>query len=438
MVTRILHLSAAALTLAACSSGFPTDAHNPNFSESPSCPTHRSPTELTQFVYYWPCGATIDLVAVGNIPASDVQRVEDEWNDSVHAQALNLPYFSNTAAGRHRVAVGGMSSDNNAGQVWPVPLSPPAQPDSIDMHAGTAGAFLPVLFTESTHILGFLNGWEKVGTAGVTTNCVGYTRAGATTYLNTSLCQYQIEYLYYAYGLRQTPPSETKHIVTGISGLSNVTLSVGETFTARVASVDFGRADPAWCGSSTCHKDPSIALFSWLGGDSAVALGTSGNATRTVTGLKAGSATILVRFAKTVPADTNDVTALFGTSFSPNSFTVTVTATPPPPSPDPSMFSFDPASCQDKVTVIRYKLTWRRGTGATYEIREGTVNDVSQATLMSSGPSSTTSALTSYYSKTSPPLQHYWWLRELSATGAPGPWLANVLNGQSAADGCVF
>src|SRR5512141_205485 len=130
MAMRILYLTAAALTLVACASEFPTDTHSPAFSEGPSCPSHRIATELNQFVYYWPCGATIDLVAVGNISASDVQRVEDEWNDGVHAQALNLPYFSNTAVGRHRVAVGGATSTNNAGQVWPVPLAPPAQPDS--------------------------------------------------------------------------------------------------------------------------------------------------------------------------------------------------------------------------------------------------------------------------------------------------------------------
>jgi hypothetical protein len=114
--------------------------------------------------------------------------------------------------------------------------------------------------------------------------------------------------------------------------------------------------------------------------------------------------------------------------------TATVVVAPSPP----SAFSTSAAGCQLKGSIIRYLLTWHRGSGTTYEIRHGTVDDVAQGTLMSSGAATTTSVSTPYYSTTTPPLVHYWWLRELAANGTPGPWVANVINGQSAADGCIF
>jgi hypothetical protein len=104
----------------------------------------------------------------------------------------------------------------------------------------------------------------------------------------------------------------------------------------------------------------------------------------------------------------------------------------------PSAFTTMVTGCLDKGSIIRYVLTWHRGGGSTYEIRHGTVDDVAQGTLMSTGPATTTSVSTPYYSKTTPPLVHYWWLRELAANGTPGAWLPNAINGQNAADGCIF
>ncbi len=131
------------------------------------------------------------------------------------------------------------------------------------------------------------------------------------------------------------------------------------------------------------------------------------------------------------------MTASFPSTVSPNPVTFHATVSVPLP----TAFTVDAPLCQATSKFVRYKLKWTPGGGATYEIRHGTTNDSSMAatTLMSSGPASTSSVYTPYYSRLTPPLTHYWWLRELNGSGTPtGSWMPNVANGQSAADGCVF
>jgi hypothetical protein len=539
--------------LGACGSDLATGVHStaerPSFILGNSCQGTRT-TGLNNFYPHWNCGAAIDLVALGITSPEDVATVQNEWNNALHAQALNLPYFTD-AGTRRQIPVRQTSGTTNfAGNVFPTDVS--LTPDSIDMHNGVNGEFLPVLLTESTHIIGFGDYWEKAVVTGVTDHCAGRTTGSSTPYVNTSVCQHEVEYVYYAYNMRSTEPNEHKHIVTGVDGLPNdLQLYVGDTLTAKVTNLLLNRVNPSLCDDRLCRLDPARAVFTWSGSNSAVSFTTSSNASRTLKALAPGAATIAVNFA---PSDTNEHTALFGTTFSRNSFTVTVVARPDlapgtitaPASVGagtsfsvslqeknlsstqvpagwtgrlylsmdgilsagdslvgtfiessaiassttittsrtanvpatltlgnyhvvavldatnvvveaseannsgasadsiavtavpPRGFGTAPALCKATTTTVRYLLTWTKGSGATYEIRQGVVDDVNQGTLMSSGPSATTSALTPFYSRTTPPLVHYWWLRELAANGTPGPWFPDAINGQSAADGCVF
>jgi len=392
------------------------------------------------FKAYWCDNLALDLVAVSAADTSNVNKVAKEWNAALHPGSTipGVPYFSSTAPGRHRIAVGHQSGTTNfAGQV--LPPNPNVTPDSINMAAGTNGAFLPVLFVESSHVVGFNDPgttWEKTATAGITDHCVRYaTTQSPVNYTNTKVCQHEVEGVYAGYGLRDAWPSEGKHIVTSIDGLPSpgVTLHVGETFTVEVTGLRFKRANPAFCGSEDCTRPASGAAFNWTRSGSAISLSGTQNAVRTITANTVGAATVTVTFAS---SDTNEVTALFGTTSSRNSFTVTVLSPPPPPGP--SVFTIDVSACKTVGSTVRHKLIWQPGGGVTYEIRHGTVDDVAQSALMSSGPGTTSSVFTPFYSMSTPPLTHYWWIREISAGGTPSAWLPNGGNDYYAPTGCVY
>ena len=290
----------------------------------------------TNFVKHWTCGQALDLVARTSGDSGTVEGVENAWNSALHAEALNLPYFSDNAVGRHRIAVGHQSGLSNfAGSVFP--QDPSLDPDSINMASGSNGAFLPVLYVETSHVMGYNDWWEPLGhnVVGVTDHCVRTANAQGV-YTNTTPCQHELEGIYAAYGVRAAPPDEHKHIITGISGLptSTVTMSVGDTLSAKISTLEFDRVNPAFClpdefGDYDCTRPPSIANFNWSVAGTGVSLSGSGNSQRLMTAVAPGTATVTVTFAAT---DTNEVTALFGTSFSPNSFDVSVIAPPPPPS----------------------------------------------------------------------------------------------------------
>lgn len=314
----------------------PTHAVHPSFSSAlPPC--HPNPELMTnwKFNIHWSCGQALDLVASGTSQDSLIDIVENAWNSALHAQELNLPYFSNTVFSRHVIKVGQQSGTSNfAGSVFPQNCS--QVPDSINLANGTNGAFLPVLFVESSHVMGYCDDWEspgKVGNvAGVTDHCVRVANA-QSIYTNTTPCQHEIEGIYAAYGLRLTMPDSHKHIITGIWGLptSTVTLRVRDTLPLAVTSLQFQRVNPSLCGYSSCpEEEPSRAVLIWTATGTAISLHGSANAQRTLEAVAPGTATVTVTFAA---ADTNEVTALFGTSFSPNSFDVIVLdASPPPPS----------------------------------------------------------------------------------------------------------
>ncbi|HXI20460.1 MAG TPA: Ig-like domain-containing protein [Gemmatimonadales bacterium] len=129
---------------------------------------------------------------------------------------------------------------------------------------------------------------------------------------------------------------------------------------------------------------------------------------------------------------TYTMTATVSASVTPNPLTFTATAAVT----QPSAFTVDVQACHIVGPKVFNTLTWNPGAGATYEIIQGTVNDTSQASLLSSGPA-TTSSLQVVYLTTSG--SHYWWLHELSSVGTPtGRWLSNAANGQTGADGCTF
>jgi hypothetical protein len=212
---------------------------------------------------------------------------------------------------------------------------------------------------ELSHAIGFQsNVWHKPSTTTFTGHCASalYT-AGRP--LNSDVCQHEIEAIRAAYGLRSTAPNLSKHVMTGLQGLSNRTLDANSSTVLTVTKLAFRRANGSLCGqpdTTACEEGtvaPTNATFTWSSNSSIVTLSGSG-ASRTVTsGTTAGQAIVSVN----ATASAYEKAASFGDPGTGTKSTVTVTVSGPAARPTNLAAS--------NITATSARITWTNGDVST-------------------------------------------------------------------------
>src|SRR3954447_1545875 len=143
---------------------------------------------LSNFNDYWSCGQTIriNMLSLTGTFLSDAQFAIADWNNALSAQRLGLPVLSETTGSPAiRINLSGTGTQY-CGQVLPVP---PATPSSINISPGNCGTFRDVLLHELSHVWGFADAWEKMGTSGVSDNCARFLPGGKASH--GSVCRHE-------------------------------------------------------------------------------------------------------------------------------------------------------------------------------------------------------------------------------------------------------
>jgi len=87
--------------------------------------------------------------------------------------------------------------------------------------------------------------------------------------------------------------------------------------------------------------------------------------------------------------------------------------------------NFSITTCFQDGTDEYYNVAWMRmeyASGSTYEIGEASTSDPATATVISSGPSSTTATTIGPYTRGKPWLTYYFWVRHVLSNGTPSSW----------------
>lgn len=338
------------------------------------------------FVRNWACGDVVRLATPAGMTSGEVSALSSAvagWNGAVLG-AYGLPQFTMSAGNRTiTVSISG-AGDYYCGQV------PVKTQLNIARFATASGCSHPgrlstgtlgnLFLHELSHSVGFQSGvWHKPSTEAITGHCAGALYSAGRP-LNSGVCQHEVEAIHAAYGLRSTAPDLAKHVLTGLAGLTSLSLSPGGTGTLTVSSLRFWRANGTLCGqpdTTACFgtASPSGASLSWSTSNAGVASLSGSGASRTVTGNAAGVATISVD--ATTP--TYERAATFGGPGTGTAATVTVVAQPPagPPTnlgatsiaPTSALVSWTNGDTSTgTTTVVQYRITgltsWTTASGA--------------------------------------------------------------------------
>ena len=324
------------LTSAACSSDpvevqRDDDVPRPAFAAAPTC-SEASGRFLANFTDYWSCGQTIriNLTALPSTLIGDARAAMADWNNALSAQQYGLPFLSESS-GSPIIRVNLASTGSlYCGQVLP---APPSTPTTINMSSGSCGTFHDVFLHELSHVYGFKDAWEKSGIVGFSDHCARHLPNGKAT--NEAVCRHEVESLHWKYQIRAAGQVSTgKHIMTGLSGLTSRTISLGSTTTLTVTGLGFERgqctggsglrmASLSRMASSTAAPcpGPTGMSFTWTPSSTTIISLSGQDPSRTVRGDNPGTATVTVRPSTTAYEIAGD--------FKGNAPTITVQAVPP-------------------------------------------------------------------------------------------------------------
>lgn len=160
-----------------------------------------------------------------------------------------------------------------------------------------------LLVHELGHAIGFQGGfYHTFGSVYVTGHCA-MRLPNDLSKVNGDVCQTEVEDLYYIYGIRDTGPDLSTHVLTGIAvpTPSSVTVEVGHSVTAWVSGLQFDRGNlsiscdeggnlPSPCTPAT----PSDITYSWGSSDNSKATASSTSDSVQITGVAVGTAVVSV------------------------------------------------------------------------------------------------------------------------------------------------
>jgi hypothetical protein len=294
-------------------------------------------TPVAGFIKNWTCNTQVRLSTPAGMTSAEVSALSSavsRWNGGV-LSGFGLPKFVMSGGTQViTVAISG-SGDYYCGN-WPdkfhLNIGRSAAGTCTNPGRLSTGTLSNLFLHELSHGIGFQSGtWHKPSTPEFTGHCAAALYS-ATRPLNAALCQHEIEAIYASYGLRSTAPDLFKHVMTGLAGLAPITVNVGATGTLTVTDLVFNRVNGTFCGqpdTTVCEgnntRSPTEASLSWSITNGSIASLSGTGASRTVTGLAGGSATVNVN----ATTSTYEKAAAFGDAGTGTSAAVTVVAVPP-------------------------------------------------------------------------------------------------------------
>jgi hypothetical protein len=304
------------------------------------------------------CGATI-AVGLGthssgadvNALNSQLQAVVAKWNEALSDQdvglsaSLNLPHMALSANGGGSITVNfgtnGPSTAPGTRFCGPTttcyndPLGPRCSTNNgatingdqnVNACAGNY-TFYPTLNTwlshEAGHALGFASAPFHSLDVAHNGHCMMNLSGSAAPSQFGTLCQYEVEKIFYRYGIRATDPDPAKHIMTGLDLSSVPALVPRATGTLSIVNLVFEKANAASLCPDLEHAagtdlryigctallSPAGFSFGYSSSDPQVATVTGTGPTATLTaGTKFGSTTITA----TVNPGIHQLATLFG------------------------------------------------------------------------------------------------------------------------------
>lgn len=269
---------------------------------------------------WWDCEQIIPLWSFAGLSTADRETIEDaiaQVNSDLDATTGAPQFEVVSGSGIEVYKASGNGTGNWCGATLPLGSAFPTTMYFYRPTSAACGPLFQVALQELTGLLGIHEQYEDYPSL---SNC-----ASSLFALNSAagLCQWEIEAIYYEFGIRGTEPAYQRHTLTSMRGLDPQSAQVNQTVTVQIADLVADR--PA--NNSCPAMDDGDCIFP--AGATSIAWGVTG-----------GSVQILVQndqqfVFKALQAGTFAVTALpeedefnVAAKFSGNVATVTVTPAP--------------------------------------------------------------------------------------------------------------
>lgn len=197
-----------------------------------------------------------------------------EWN-SAFPEGLGLPRFQQGLTGATfsvSMDVNTATSGNVHGETYGLGSNAMTVKLFTDEAVTGAGAVGPILLHELNHVVGFENPWWEGQNQDsmMSGHCARGPNGPFRSYVRTTICQHEIEYVLYAYGIRLTEPHMDRHIITDFN-LNPILMTPNSQQSFTVTRLAANKGNPSICiNVDDCGVTPGPNDLAWASSNSSV------------------------------------------------------------------------------------------------------------------------------------------------------------------------
>lgn len=264
------------------------------------------------------CGRRVS-VRLGQTPASftasqksavsgAIQSAVQAWNAALGAPPVGLFRFDSLGSGGIVVNVESSTPQVNCGETSPGTSRITLRATSCNGNYASLAELNTLLVHELAHVIGFDGAqWHSGASDSVRGNCASHLPSSDRAKINGTVCALEMESIYYAYGIRPTPPNIRRHVIRGFLGLpASLTLAPEASATLTIAGL---RSDAPFClgggedqaSDGGCELPASDVSIGWAVEQGDLAVVIDGNPATVDAGITPGAGKLSVRILNPGP-----------------------------------------------------------------------------------------------------------------------------------------
>jgi hypothetical protein len=288
----------------------------------PAAPCHLTAGDLSPISFVrnplLGCGRSVS-VRLGQTPVSftasqrsavigAIQSAVLTWNSVLGNPPVGLFRFDTLGSGGVVVDVESATPMVNCGETSAGTSHITLRATSCNGNYASLAELNTLLVHELAHVIGFDGAqWHSGASDSVRGNCASHLPASDRAKINGTVCALEMESIYYAYGIRPTPPNIRRHVISGLLGLpGSLTLAPQASTTVTIAGL---KSDAPFClgagedqaSGGGCELPASDVSIGWKVEQGDLAVTPQGNPATLTAGASSGAGTLTARILSTGP-----------------------------------------------------------------------------------------------------------------------------------------
>lgn len=237
-----------------------------------------------------------------------IQSAVLSWNSVLGNPPVGLFQFDTLGSGGVVVDVESATPTVNCGETSAGTSRITLRATSCNGNYASLAELNTLLVHELAHVIGFDGAqWHSGASDSVRGNCASHLPSSDRAKINGTVCALEMESIYYAYGIRPTPPNIRRHVISGLLGLpGSLTLAPQASATLTIAGL---KSDAPFClgggeepvSGGGCELPASDVIIGWSVDQGDLAVAIDGNPARVDAGITMGAGRLSARILNPGP-----------------------------------------------------------------------------------------------------------------------------------------